>query len=196
MFRIVIVVVTTLCLCAHALAQWGTPAPAAISAPDKSVPAKAATAPISIKDLEASQLAVIGVWEKMPLLVRRAVFVTEKPQIVGAWSERPSNVFKVGDPMITYVEPVGYTWKPRGDLFDFGLSADVIIKSSEGKILGGQENFAHVSFSNRIKLQEFMLNLTMSADGLVPGKYVLEYKLHDQGSDKVTTFAQPFTIVQ
>jgi hypothetical protein len=195
MFRIVIAVVTTMCLCAHALAQWGTPAPAAVAAPAKLVPTTA-TAPISIKDLDALQLAVIDAWERMPLIVRRAVFVTEKPQIIGAWSERPSNVFKAGDPMITYVEPVGYTWKRRGDLFDFGLTADVVIKSSDGKILGGQENFAHVSFSNRIKLQEFMLNLTMSAGGLVPGKYVLEYKLHDQGSDKVATFAQQFTIAQ
>ena len=156
----------------------------------------AAAASISIKDLDALQLAVVDAWEKMPLVVRRAVFVTEKPQLIGNWSERPTNVFKAGDAMITYVEPVGYTWKPRGDLFDFGLSADVVIKSPDGKILGGQENFARVSFSNRLKLQEFMLNLTMSANGLEPGKYLLEYKLHDQGSDKVATFAQPFTIAE
>jgi hypothetical protein len=196
MFRIIVPVVTTLCLCTTALAQWGTPAPSAASPPAKSVPAAAAPNSISIKDIDALQLAVVDAWEKMPLVVRRAVFVTEKPPVIGAWSERPSNVFKAGDAMITYVEPVGYTWKPRGDLFDFGLSADVVIKSPDGKILGGQENFAHVSFSNRIKLQEFMLNLTMSANGLEPGKYVLEYKLHDQGSDKVATFAQPFTIAE
>jgi hypothetical protein len=185
MFRIIIPSFISLYLCTSALAQWGTPAPSAVSPP---------ATPISIKDIDALQLAVTDAWTKMPLTVRRAVFVTEKPQVIGAWSERTSNVFKAGDPMMTYVEPVGYTWKPRGDLFDFGLSADVVIKSSDGKILGGQENFARVSFSNHIKLQEFMLNLTMSAEGLAPGKYVLEYKLHDQGSDKVATFAQTFTI--
>jgi hypothetical protein len=38
-----------------------------------------------------------------------------------------------------------------------------------------------------------MLTLTLSVDGAPPGKYVLEYKLHDIGSDKTSTFEQPFT---
>jgi len=42
----------------------------------------------------------------------------------GAWVERPTNVFKVGEKLITYAEPIGYTWKPRGDTYDFGLTTD------------------------------------------------------------------------
>jgi hypothetical protein len=47
---------------------------------------------------------------------------------------------------------------------------------------------------SRTKLQEFMLNLTMSLDGIGPGKYVLEYKLHDLGSEKIVVVDQPFEI--
>jgi hypothetical protein len=190
MFRIVIPAVATLCLCTSAFAEWGTPAPVIAMAPAKSAPAAANP----LKDIDALRKAVTDAWQTMPLAVQHAMFVTEKAQITGAWSERPSNVFKPGEKLLTYVEPVGYTWKPRGDMFDFGVSTDVVVKSVDGKVVGGQEGFSKVTLSSHTKLHEFMLNLTMSVDGIPPGQYVLEYKLHDLGSDKVATFAQPFTI--
>ncbi len=132
----------------------------------------------------------------MPLTVRRAMFVTQAAPLIGAWTERPSNVFKAGEDIRTYVEPVGYTWKPRGDMFDFGVNVDFEVKSANGKILGGQENFSHVAFSNHMRIQELMLNLRLSPEGFPAGRYVVEYKLHDQNSDKVTSFALPFTITE
>lgn len=69
-----------------------------------------------------------------------------------------------------------------------------MVKSADGKILAGQENFAKFVKTSRAKIQEFMLTLTLSVDGAPPGKYVLEYKLHDIGSDKTSTFEQPFII--
>jgi hypothetical protein len=130
----------------------------------------------------------------MPLTVRRAIFVTEKAPMLGAYSERPTNVFKAGEKLLTYIEPVGYTWQQQGNKFNFGAVVDFVIKGADGKILGGQENFAKLSLASRTKLQEFMLNLTMNLDGIGPGKYVLEYKLHDLGSKKVVVVDQPFEI--
>ena len=187
-----VALVIILGLYSNAYAQWGTPAPSpakpAVASPAISLPA------ISLKDVDALRSAVTDAEEKMPLTVRRAIFVTEPAPIIGDWSERPSNVFKAGEVIHTYVEPVGYTWKPRGDMYDFGVNVDLVLKTADGKILGGQENFSHVKFSNHMKIQELMLNLNLSPDGFPPGKYIVEYKLHDQGSEKVATFAQPFSI--
>jgi hypothetical protein len=193
MFRSLIAVSVTLCLCAGELADGQTLIPS--MSPAKSAP-EPATATTTLKDLDQLQQDVIDAWEKMPLVVRRTLFVTETPPMLGAYSERRSNVFKTGEKLLTYMEPVGYTWTQRGSMFDFGLSADFILKSADGKILGGQDNFAKVSLSSRAKLQELMFNLTMSLDGVDPGKYILEYTLHDQGSDKSVTVDQPFTIVK
>jgi hypothetical protein len=197
MIRIAVLVFGALCLSIGAQAQWGTPGgtPGGTTAPS---PAKspASVATISLKDVDALRQAVTDAEEKMPLTVRRAIFVTEAAPVIGAWTERPSNVFKAGEDIRTYVEPVGYTWKPRGDMFDFGVNVDFVVKSANGKILGGQENFSHVMFSNHMKIQELMLNLRLSPDGFPPGQYVVEYKLHDQGSDKVTSVALPFTVAE
>jgi len=149
---------------------------------------------ITLDDIDTLQQAVIDAWTEMPLTVRRAIFVTEKAPLIGAYSERPTNVFKAGEKLLTYIEPVGYTWKQQGKMFNFGAIVDFVIKNADGKILGGQENFAKLSLASREKLQEFMINLTMSLDGIVPGKYVLEYKLHDIGSDKIVVVDQPFEI--
>jgi hypothetical protein len=159
--------------------------------PSEPVPISAA---VTLDDIDTLQQAVVDAWTEMPLTVRQVMFVTEKPQILGAYSERPTNVFKAGEKLLTYIEPVGYTWKSQGDMFNFGVSVDFVIKNADGKILGGQENFAKLSLASRTKLQEFMVNLTMSLDGIVPGKYILEYKLHDLGSEKTVVVDQPFGI--
>jgi hypothetical protein len=149
---------------------------------------------VTLDDIDTLQQAVIDAWTEMPLTVRRVIFVTEKAPMVGAYSERPTNVFKAGEKLLTYIEPVGYTWQQQGKMFNFGAIVDFVVKDADGKILGGQENFAKLALASRTKLQEFMLNLTMSLDGIAPGKYVLEYKLHDLGGKKIVVVDQPFEI--
>jgi hypothetical protein len=185
MLRPVISVVAMLCLFTTAAAVSKTLI-SSDPAPDSSA--------VTLDDLDTLRQAVIDAWTEMPLTVRRVMFVTEKAPVLGAYSKRPTNVFNVGEKLLTYIEPVGYTWKQQGDMFSFGVNVDFVIKGADGKILGGQENFAKLSLASRAKLQEFMINLTMSLDGITPGKYVLEYKLHDLGGEKTVVVDQPFEI--
>jgi hypothetical protein len=41
-----------------------------------------------------------------------------------------------------------------------------------------------------------MLQLTLDLNNASPGDYLLDYKLHDQGTEKTTTVELPFTIEQ
>ena len=149
----------------------------------------------TLAEVEARQQAVVEAWEKTPLTQRRSVFVTVKPEVYGAYDERTSNVFKAGEPIITYVEPVGYTWKPVGNgEFQFGVVTDFVIRSRNGKVLGGQEKFLTFSQRSRYKVQELMLNITLTLSDAFPGDYVVAYTIHDLNSDKSSTFEQPFTI--
>src|SRR5438045_3874313 len=65
----------------------------------------------SLQELDQREAALMETWEKMPLSVRRAVFEKQRAEGFGMYQERPSNVFKPGEKLIAYVEPVGYGWK-------------------------------------------------------------------------------------
>ena len=157
--------------------------------------AQGSSASAALRELDTLQRAVTDAWTRMPLTQRRAIFVAEKPELYGAYTERKSNVFAPGEPLVTYVEPVGYTWAAVADgEVEFGVTVDFTLKTPDGKILGGQEGFANTVLRSRYKNQEFMLTLTLNASGLTAGDYVLAYTLHDRGSTKTSSFEQPFKI--
>lgn len=157
-------------------------------------PALAQTASTPLEVLAAKRQAVIEQWETMPLLVRRVMFVDTPPAGYGAATERPTHVFTGGEPLITYIEPVGYGWKPAGAMLDFGFNVDFIFKQPDGTILGGKTDFLKVGASSHEKVTEFMITLTLNLTGVPAGDYILEYQLHDIASGKEVTTSQPVTI--
>ena len=160
-------------------------------------PLESATIPAvpTVRDIDALLAAVSDAWERTPLTMRRAMFVKTKAAIFGGYDDRGSNVFAPGEPLLSYLEPVGYGWKPVGsDSFQLGLTIDFLLKGSDGKVIAGQDAFQSFSATSHVKNKEFYLNMTMSLNGLDPGSYVLIYTVHDNASSKVTTVEQPFTI--
>jgi len=59
---------------------------------------------------------------------------------------------------------------------------DVVVKTRDGKIIGGQERFLTFSQRSRYKVQELMLNMTLTLDGVPPGDYVVAYTIRDLNS--------------
>ena len=122
------------------------------------------------------------------------MFVTEKAPIYGAYTARADAVFKPDEPLIVYLEPVGYLWKSNGDAFRFGVTLDFVIKKRDGAILGGQEKFLAYEQTSRAKLRELMLNVTLTLGGIAPDDYIIEYPMHDASSAKTVKIELPFTI--
>jgi hypothetical protein len=151
----------------------------------------------TVHDIDVRQQAVLEAWAKTPLSVRRILFVTEKAPMYGAYSERKTNKFRAGEPLISYMEPVGYTWKPVADnQFQFGVVVDFSVKTVGGEVLGGQDGLLHYNVVDRDRLQEFMLNTTINLNGFKPGDYILTLTIHDVNDPTRTTKTdQPFTIV-
>ena len=149
----------------------------------------------SLEEVDRREAAVVEAWQKTPLTIRRAVFVSDRPRGFGQFVERQSNVFKAGEKLVAYVEPIGFGWKDAGNgTFQFGFDVDFLIKGDDGKILTGQENFAKLAETSQRKNREFMLTLTMNVSGAPAGDYVLEYKLRDIASDKSAVINLPFKI--
>lgn len=166
----------------------------AISALCLTQPALAQTLPTPLEVLAVKRQAVITQWEAMPLLIRRIMFVETRPTMYGSASERPTHIFAKNEPLITYIEPVGYGWKPDGGMLNFGFNIDFLIKEPDGKVLGGKTDFLKVGFGSHEKATEFMLDIKLSLTGVSPGNYILEYKLRDIASTKEVTTSQRFTI--
>jgi hypothetical protein len=151
----------------------------------------------TLDDIDRREAAVLEAWSATPLTVRRAIFVEAHPDVYGDYVERKDNVFKQGDKLITYAEPVGYGWKDiGGGLYQFGFNVDFLVKTADGKVMGGQENFANLAAKSRARLREFMVTLNLSLNEIAPGDYVVEYKLRDIASSKTYTISQPYKIVE
>lgn len=148
----------------------------------------------SLAEIEQAESAVVAVWERTPLAFRRAMFVTEADGF-GVYKERETAQFKPGEPLLVYAEPAGYAWKDNGDgTFSFGFDVDLLLKTSKGKIVAGQENFQQLVLVSRAKNREFMLKLTLNVTGAPADDYVVEFRTRDAFSHKSATISLPFTI--
>lgn len=160
----------------------------------------AVTAPAtaqSLADIEKAEAAVVEAWNATPLALRTALFVTEAPQGFGLYNPRPEAVFKPGESIVVYAEPVGYGWTDNGNgTFGFGFTVDLAIKNKEGGVLASQENYQRAEFSSRSRNRELMLTFTLTLDGAPAGDYVVEYLIHDITGDKQGTISLPFTIAE
>jgi hypothetical protein len=120
---------------------------------------------------------------------------SRSPHGFGLYQERASNVFKPGEALVTYAEPVGYGAKDAGNgLLEFGFAVDFLIKSPDGQVLTGQQDFARLTQQSHVRNLEFMLLLTLNVTGAPSGDYVVEYKLRDISGEKTTSFELPFKI--
>jgi hypothetical protein len=150
----------------------------------------------SLQDVDARETALIEVWEKTPLTIREAVFVARAPAGYGMEEPRPNNVFKSGEPLVTYIEPIGYGWRALDPhTFEFGFDVDFVIKSKDGdRVLAEQKNFGHLVEHSQLRNLEFMVTLTLNLTGAPPGDYILAYTLRDVTGPKAATCELPFTI--
>jgi hypothetical protein len=149
----------------------------------------------NLGDIDKAEKAVDAVWAQGPLRFRQAFFVSEPPAGFGIYTARPDTPFKPGEKLIVYAEPVGFGWKDNGDgTYNLGFNVDLSIKSADGTELGKQENFSKAVVTSHTRNHEFMLVITLDLSGADPGKYVVDYTVHDIASPKSALISLPFAI--
>src|SRR5512133_632874 len=89
----------------------------------------------------------IAALKNAPLGFRHILFVTEAPGGFAIYDPRPNNVFKPGEPLIVYTEPIGIAWQQNGDKVSSKLVVDFEVRSPDGQVLGGQKAFGEVSLA-------------------------------------------------
>ena len=101
------------------------------------------TAPAQAQESELLKIraALEEAWNRAPLTVHNAVFITKPPQAYGMYNPVKKAVFDSIDPIMIYCEPMGYNVEKQGEFYQISLSADFSILNKSGEVLGGQENF-------------------------------------------------------
>jgi hypothetical protein len=132
--------------------------------------------------------------DKGPLALRRVQFITEIPRGFGIYQPRGNNVFRPGEPLIVYAEPVGVGWKAEGDVNRSLIVTDFEIRTPNGKVLGGQKEFGKFEFNSRDRNHEIMSHLTITLTGAPVGSYVLTATYRDLINGKSAMLELPFEI--
>jgi hypothetical protein len=128
-----------------------------------------------IAELEAARQQYLSVWNNTVFNSRFDVFIAEGSHLgYGLYREHvPANVFRPGETIVLYMEPVGFAHEPN-------MTADYIISDSSGTVLATIEDLPAASLFSHAQNTEFSLTLTLSQEEPFPaGDYIITYVVHD-----------------
>ena len=144
--------------------------------------------------LEKFRGAEDALWQAMPLAVQNVKQV-DTASGFGIYSERASHIYKPGEKVVLYMEPVGYGYGSDGlGNSQIALSVDLTVLSESGEALGTFEKIGSVQVASRSHNRELFFKLDLSLDGLPPGKYRCNFLMHDQNSNKTAPFTTDIEI--
>ncbi|UCI30717.1 hypothetical protein [Mesorhizobium sp. B4-1-4] len=133
-------------------------------------------------------------WKAMPLDVLNVKQVDSATGF-GIYSERANHIYKPGEKIVLYMEPVGYGYGSDGlSNSSIALSVDITVVSAAGQTLGTMEKVGRVQVASRSHNRELFFKLDLSLDGLPPGKYRCDFLMHDENSAKTAPFSTDIEI--
>ncbi|MER8489414.1 hypothetical protein NKI51_01340 [Mesorhizobium australicum] len=138
--------------------------------------------------LEKFSSAQEALWQAMPLGVLNVKQVDTACGF-GIYSERANHIYKPGEKIVLYMEPVGYGYGKDGlGNSIIALSVDITVVSAAGEKLGTMEKVGRVQIASRSHNRELFFKLDLSLDGLPAGKYRCDFVMHDENSSKTAPF--------
>lgn len=148
------------------------------------------------KTLGGLREALAAAWRAIPFSVLDARLIVAQPQGYAQPVAREGNVFAPGDPMIVYLEPVGFSVRrdPETGAYLYDLAADFNLVGPAGKVVGGRRDFARFQGDGRHFPDHLPITITYSLAGLPPGEYKVETVLKDRLGGGSATVVTPILI--
>ena len=144
--------------------------------------------------LEKFRSAEEALWQAMPLGVQNVKQI-DTASGFGIYSERANHIYKPGEKIVLYMEPVGYGYGKDGlGNSLIALSVDITVVSAAGETLGTMEKVGRIQVASRSHNRELFFKLDLSLDGLPPGKYRCDFLMHDENSTKTAPFSTDIEI--
>jgi hypothetical protein len=146
----------------------------------------------TLQGVEVLRQAQIIVSQSGLLAFRKALFTDGAPESFGIYVPRKTNIFRSGDDLHVYLEPIGLHWDREGDIYHSLTTIDYEVQSPDGKILAGQHDFGKMDLHSREQNQEIMYRVNLTLTGAQPGKYVLMLTCHEQATGNSASVKLPF----
>ena len=147
----------------------------------------------AITQFDAAQDAL---WTAIPLTIRKVEQVSAASG-VGIYTVRADHRYQPSEKLHLYIEPVGYNFGDDGlGNKVIALAVDLTLKSAAGEELGTIADITSIKLSSRVRNRELFFNLNLSLDpsSTPPGKYLADFTVRDQNSDKAAKFSIDFEI--
>ena len=146
--------------------------------------------------LQALKEATAAAWKEFPFTALNVHLTAAAPSGYGRYVKRLDNVYQPGEPLIIYMEPVGFMVQHNAqkDLYRYQLTADFNLVDAWGRVVGGRRSFGRFSEESHHFPDRFPLTFTISLAGLPPGNYKVETILRDVLAKKSYTVITPVKI--
>lgn len=142
-----------------------------------------------LEAVEKMKLAVLDIWNEVPLTVKNVRLVEDTKTYV----PRKNNIFGSGEKMHFNAQMFGYKLKRVGGAYAINITTDVYFLR-DGEILTGQQNFGKFEIISPLPNTEFRIDLTYWLTDAPPGDYDVQTVVHDQNSGQSTKFTTQITM--
>lgn len=127
-------------------------------------------------------------------------YVISKPNGFGVYQEKVSNIFRPGEPILLYIEPVGYKYQNLTDdkgnkFYIMDFSADFTISDQNGNELTSQQGLPAGHIQSHHPNKELYLPFTITQTRPFPvGNYIIKYTIHDGNSGNSFDIVKNITV--
>ena len=147
-----------------------------------------------LKAFEALDAAAEQIWNEMPLTIRKVLLV-ESAEGYGIYAPRESSVYKSGESIRIYTEPVGFGYgRTALGGYEVAFDVDFAVTDESGEEVLNEEDFLAFAMPLRYRNREFQLTLAVNLDGAPAGRYTGTFLMKDKHSEKTASFSVPFEI--
>jgi hypothetical protein len=156
------------------------------------------SATANTSDLNAAREQYLLAWNHSGFHSQFDTFVNSV-EAYGIYQEHKSSIFKPGEDIILYAEPVGFSHVPvninNTKLYLINLTASIILSDTQGNILFGRENIPALNTISHTQNTEMFARLRVGQSSpFPPGGYVITYILNDVPSGRSFKIVKEITV--
>jgi hypothetical protein len=112
----------------------------------------------------------------------------------GSYVPVPAPVFKAGDQIQFYYEPVNVFTGRREGLYEIWYTQDMVVQDVKGNVLLNKADALDFHYTSKTPVLDLYVTNSLDVSGLAPGKYQFKAVLKDKLRNKQIAKAVEFTI--
>lgn len=134
------------------------------------------------------------IWTKIPFTVRQVHLLQGPPTQPGQYQPRADDILKPDEPLVIYLEPIGFKVRTFENMFSYHLLTDYKLIDAWGRVIHQQKGFSSLEGRQFSFPAHLSMVIGYNFTGLSPGDYQVETTVHDRLGRKSVLFHSTFRI--